>query len=147
MRSRVLYETQSTTVGFEYDNDPRKQFLIGKKLIESNDFNGKKYILNAINGGCIDAVIYYSTILIEGTLFPEDLETAKTYLQSQFKSNNATIFFLYGKIMEKEKNLIKQKEFFEKASKLGSGEAMYELGKISPNKEEARKYFNLQIAF
>ena len=61
---------------------------------------------------------------------PQDLVQAKKLLKKHTKSGNGDVFLLLGKISKKEGNYSKAKKYFEKASKVGNVESMYEIGKM-----------------
>lgn len=66
----------------EAKTDPNKQFLVGKFLIEGKQnfpkklWIGLKYLEESISSGCIDSVIYYCRMYIEGTDVPIDISFA-----------------------------------------------------------------------
>lgn len=137
-------------------DDPDKQFEVGHNLINGeenfprNTKLGIKYLEQSIENGSIEGVVCYSDLLIKGNLIPPDLEKAKSLLADHLDSENSSILYLYGKVNKKESNFADAKKYFEKASKLGSPEAMYEYGKLlykgqgcTKNENEAQKYFTL----
>lgn len=132
------------------------QFYIGKCLIDGkgnfpqNTAIGINYLENAISKGSIDAVLYYSKMLIEGEIIPRDTLKAKKYLKKYLKQNNASIFLLYGKIKKMSKKYTSALKYFEKASKGGNAQGMYEFGKMllkgkgtNKNEKKAKKYFEM----
>lgn len=124
-------------------------FLQAKKLLENGDINqGKKYLESSISRGCTDAVNYYCCLLIKGEIIDQNILLAKIFLKRFLKKNDATVFYLYGKIMKKEGKYRESITYFKKSSKLGNAEAMYELGKlflfgkgIAQDENQAMKYF------
>ena len=63
-------------------------------------------------------------------MVPRDLDKAKKYLKKYFEKKNPNVDVLYGIICEKEKNYNEAIQLFEKASKAGNVEAMFEYGKM-----------------
>ena len=136
------------------EGDPQKQFLVGKYFIEgSNNFpqnteNGIKFLEKSIKSECIEAIIYYSNMLIKGDIVPKDLSKAKKILKKQLKKNDASVLYLYGKIEKKERNFQKAAKYFEKATKRGSTEAMHSYAKLCFNgKGCPQSYKNAQYYF
>lgn len=139
----------------EAEKSGRKQFLVGKDLIEGNPpFQqntqlGIKYLTKSIESGVNEATFYYCGMLIEGNLIPEDLELSRSLL-SNIDEPEASV--LLGKIEYKEKNFEKAKDYFIEASKKGNGESMYlyasmlmKGGGVEVNHDEALKFFTLAI--
>ena len=139
-------------------NDPEKQFIVGRSLVEGKDNFpkdieiGVKYLEKSVTENCTEALIYYCQMLVQGTVIPSNVEKAKKYLKKSQKESqkDARVSLLYGRIMKKEKNFTDAKKSFEKSAKLGNKEAMYEYAKMTfkgegckKNDKEALKYFEL----
>lgn len=111
--------------------DPEVQYNIGKDLIEGkNGFSqnieiGVKYLKASISNKCVDALIYYSQMLVDGILVLENLKEAKNYLK-YCKDSRALL--LLGKIYEKEKDFSVSFKKYKQSSDEGNVEAMYKCG-------------------
>ena len=115
----------------EAEKSSEKQFLVGKKIFEGDEFPqnveiGIRYLKKAISEGSIESSIYYSRLLIEGKVVPRDLDKAKKYLEKYAESKNTNIDVLLGIIQLKEKNYEEALNLFKKASQDGNSEAMFE---------------------
>ncbi|KAK8845724.1 hypothetical protein M9Y10_020642 [Tritrichomonas musculus] len=152
----ILLDKKCQILVQEANKDAEKQFQVGQNLIEGkNDFPnnteiGIKYLEKSTKGGCIDAVSYYCKMLIKGNVIPKDHPKAKKILKKYLKGKNGTILFLYGKIKKKEGDMMKAMKYLDKASKLGNGQAMYEIGKIffkgincQKDEKKAQQYFEM----
>lgn len=136
--------------------DPEKEFIIGQNLIEGkDDFPqkteiGLQYLEHSVKGGSIDGTIYYCRLLIKGDVIPPDIEKASKLIKKLKKSNNGSVLVIQGKIKKKKNEHTKAIKYFQKSSKLGNAEGMYEYGKMlnkglgcSVNKKEAKRYFEM----
>ncbi|KAK8843895.1 hypothetical protein M9Y10_024977 [Tritrichomonas musculus] len=83
---------------------------------------------HSINGGNIDAAIYYCKILLEGKIVSTDINKAKSYLENYLESNNSEILNLYGQILQKQKYYTSSLEYYERSSKLGNIDSIYNIG-------------------
>lgn len=123
-------------------------YLIGKDLIEKGEKEkGIQYIKSSINKRYLTAVNYYCRLILSDKTLQKFTE-AKYILKKFLKEEDRDIHFLYGKILKKEHKYHESIKYFRKSSKLGSPEAMYELGKlllkgenIQHDENQAMKYF------
>lgn len=117
-------------------DDPHYQFIIAKNYIEgTSNFKknvdlGVKYLEKSISKGFVDSVIYYCQMLERGDVISRNLQKAKKCLSSFLKINNGKIFFLYGKILKKERKNNEALKYFFKGANAGDGEAMNEYGNM-----------------
>ena len=91
------------------------------------------YLKSSIKYECIESVLYYSQMLIDGPIVHWDTENAKKLLKKNLKHKDSRIYFLYGKILNSENNSSEARKYFEKASKAGNADAQFEYGKIEIN--------------
>ncbi|KAK8892813.1 hypothetical protein M9Y10_030061 [Tritrichomonas musculus] len=138
------------------EDDADCQFKVGQYLMEGkngfaqNTQLSVSYLKQSSKNGSLNAAVYYSRVLIKGEVIPQDLVQAKKLLKKHSNSENGDVLLLLGKIRKKEGNLSKAKKYFEKASKVGNAESMYEIGKMlykgvgcTKNVKEATKLFNM----
>lgn len=140
----------------EAENDPIKQCIVGQFLVEGIEGFpqetdvGIQYLDRAIKANCTEACTYYCNLLIRGQFVDYNLELAKTYLETQLKSHDGTVYLLYGRVNRKLENFDVAQRYFKKGANLGNSDAMYEYGKMmyrgegcDKNEEEANVYFDL----
>lgn len=140
----------------EARSKPEKQFEIGQFLIEGmNDFPeninaGFQYIEQSVNNNYIEAIIYYIRELIKGKIIHQDFTKANEYLSKIHRSDKEVILLLKGLISHKMNKFKKSIQYFEKGTKIGSKECIYQYAKmlflgegIKKNTKQAIKYFEL----
>lgn len=138
----------------EAEDDPEKQFDVGESLIKGiNDFPlnveiGIRFIEKSAKNGYLDSIVYYSQLLIDDEIIPQDLEKAKKILNDHPDEDDPKVSLMYGKILKKEEKFEDAMRYFEMAAKAGNKDAMYECGKLlykgvgcTKNEKEAKKYF------
>lgn len=124
-------------------------FSFGKELIEKGEIEkGIQYIKSSINKRYIIAVNYYCRLLLKGNIITKNTTEAKYILKKFLNEKDSDVYFLYGKILKKEHKYNEAIKYFRKSSKLGSLEAMYEIGKlllkgenVHHDENQAMKYF------
>ena len=140
----------------EVRSKPEKQFEIGQFLIEGmNDFPeninaGFQYIEQSANNNYIEAIIYYIRELIKGKIIHQDFTKANEYLSKIHRYDKEVILLLKGLISHKMNKFKKSIQYFEKGTKIGSKECIYQYAKmlflgegIKKNTKQAIKYFEL----
>lgn len=91
------------------EGDVNKEFIVGKNFIEGiNGFpkdliRGVKFVKESSKGGCIESTIYYCHLLIDGKHIPKNIQKAKKYLSKSLSLRDPTIYDLYSKIENEEK--------------------------------------------
>ncbi|KAK8893005.1 hypothetical protein M9Y10_030261 [Tritrichomonas musculus] len=117
------------------EKDSEKSFLVGRFLIEGkNGFPhniklGPKYIEHSVHEKCVEAIFYYTELLIKGKIIPEDLAKANKYLTqaSQLLNTKDSRQFLLRGLMSYKKNKMKEAvKFYSEGIKLGDAVCMYE---------------------
>lgn len=117
-------------------NDSFKQFLVGQSLIEeknnfpSNIYLGKKYIELSNQGKCIDSMIYFVQMLIQGEINNEELERASTILSEIEPSQDKRVYCLTGLISLKKNKYLESVKHFLEGTKAGDLDSIYEYGKM-----------------
>lgn len=155
-------------------SDSSKQFKVGQYLIEGthnfpqNTALGIQYLEQSSNDN-VESAIYYSQILIEGEIIPQDIDKAESILDYHLGSGNPAIVNLYLELDDKRKaaskssyspsSSIKGKmptnkreifNFYKNLAEKDNAEAMYQCGLILEagdgvlkNNNEANRYFKL----
>lgn len=67
--------------------------------------------------GCIEAIIYYINMLINGNLIPRDLEKAKRKVEKKINHSSSEYFYLLGRIFKKIKNIQNRSNILNKELK------------------------------
>lgn len=104
----------------EAEENPEKMFFISQCLLEGiNGFPQNtqlaiSYLKKSVDGGFIEAVTFYSNMLMKGNMVPQDLQQAMVLLEKYSKECNGDIFFLLGKINKKMKDYTKSKNISRK---------------------------------
>ena len=90
----VLYnnlDEESKKLVNEAEDSPKKQFVVGKYLIEGqfnfpqNSQIGIKYLKKSICNECLDALIYYCKMIIKGSLIPFNHKKVKKIASEIFE--------------------------------------------------------------
>lgn len=69
---------------------------------------------SSTKGGLIEADIYYSRILLEGEILPENAEKVEKYLNPFLTKKDSTVYYLYAIAMKKKKNYSEAIKYFTK---------------------------------
>lgn len=138
------------------DTNANAQFKVGKLFIEGekgfpkNVQLGVSYLNYSIENGNCEALHYYCRMLIDGTLIDKDIEKAYELLENDEDQDSSANRLLRGLICLQEEDYEKARIFFDKGSKGGNGEAMYQLGMlyykglgVRKDKIKANKLFEL----
>ncbi|KAK8886585.1 hypothetical protein M9Y10_042049 [Tritrichomonas musculus] len=154
----LLFNLDSKCQSFvkEAENDPNKQFIVGKYLIQGSDGYphntqlGIKYLKKSASNGCNASMIYLCKLFIDGEIIPQDLQEAKEILKGINDESDADYLLQMGRISKEEKEYSVATEYFEKASKEGNAEAMFYYGEmlfegkgVEKDEVKANKYFEM----
>lgn len=137
----------------ESQTDPSKLLFVGKSLIEgTNEFPkniklGIQCIEESIKQNNIEAILYYSSILMKGDIIKCDLQKSNEYLSKIDPNQDSRVYVLKGKISYKMSKFKESVHYFEEGSKSGDKESMYQYAKmlfigegIKKNVSESIKY-------
>ena len=149
-----LLDKDCQTLVEKAEKDSTKQFEIGQCLVEGtqnfprNTEIAVKYLQSSVDGGCVEAAIYYCRMLIKGDIIEQNLPEAEKILKSYHHLKNLTVVTLFAKICKKQKKYDQSFALLSKCSEKGCSEAMYELGKqiykgqgCEKDDNEAKKLF------
>lgn len=138
----------------EAHEDPAAKFRIGVCLFKGagvpcNKQEGLRLIQEAAETDS-NAMCYYGKLLLrdDDKDIPQDLPTARKYIEQSAKLNHPEGMFQYGLILEKEDpepenplsmNKLQSQSFFQKSSDAGCSKASFHLGEILFNDKSRQK--------